>query len=73
MCRALTLALTLTLHLTAKPTPTTQQAGHDKCPMCRAPRPRRSTLPVQVRGRGWVAGELGGLVQYLRILLQSIR
>ena len=54
MCRALTLALTLTLHLNAKPTPTTQQAGHDKCPMCRAPRPRRSTLPVQVRGRGGV-------------------
>ena len=52
MCRALTLALTLTLHLNARPTPTTQQAGHDKCPMCRAPRPRRSTLPVQARGVG---------------------
>ena len=52
MCRALTLALTLILHLNAKPTPTTQQAGHDKCPMCRAPRPRRSTLPVQVRRVG---------------------
>lgn len=24
------------------------KAGHDKCPMCRAPRPRRSTLPVQI-------------------------
>ena len=54
MCSALTLTLTLTLHPNAHPTPTTQQAGHEKCPMCRAPRPRRSTLPVQVRDRGGV-------------------
>lgn len=24
------------------------KAAHEKCPMCRAPRPRRSTLPVQI-------------------------
>ena len=24
------------------------KAGHNRCPMCRAPRPKRSTLPVQV-------------------------
>ena len=54
MCRALTLTLTLTPHPIAHPTPTTQQAGHEKCPMCRAPRPRHSTLPVQARGVGRV-------------------
>ena len=24
------------------------KAGHERCPMCRAPRPKRSTLPVQI-------------------------
>ena len=50
ICRALTLPYSLTLTLTPR-LHHPHKAGHEKCPMCRAPRPRRSTLPVQARRR----------------------